>query len=41
MYLIETKNLSKKYGQQLAVNRLNIKIAAGKLTGYLGTNGAG
>lgn len=41
MNLIETKNLTKKYGQQIAVNQLNIKISAGKLTGYLGTNGAG
>lgn len=41
MYLIETKNLSKKYGRQIVVNQLNIKIEAGKLTGYLGTNGAG
>lgn len=41
MNLIETKNLTKKYGQQIAVNQLNIKISAGQLTGYLGTNGAG
>ncbi|HGF7952646.1 ABC transporter ATP-binding protein [Enterococcus faecium] len=41
MNLIETKNLTKKYGQHIAVNQLNIKISAGKLTGYLGTNGAG
>ncbi|EME8213724.1 ATP-binding cassette domain-containing protein, partial [Enterococcus faecium] len=34
-------NLTKKYGQQIAVNQLNIKISAGQLTGYLGTNGAG
>lgn len=39
--LNRNKKSIKKYGQQLAVNRLNIKIAAGKLTGYLGTNGAG
>lgn len=41
MNLIETKNLTKKYGKQIAVQQLNLKIAAGKLTGYLGTNGAG
>lgn len=41
MDLIETINLTKKYGEQIAVNNLNIKISAGKLTGYLGTNGAG
>ncbi|MBF8807801.1 MAG: ABC transporter ATP-binding protein [Enterococcus lacertideformus] len=41
MNIIETKNLTKKYGQQVAVDQLNIKIPAGKLTGYLGTNGAG
>ncbi|MFV0557724.1 MAG: ATP-binding cassette domain-containing protein [Enterococcus sp.] len=41
MNLIETKNLTKKYGQQIAVNQLNLQIASGKLTAYLGTNGAG
>lgn len=39
--LIETKNLTKKYDSQIALNNLNIKIPEGTLTAYLGTNGAG
>ncbi len=41
MLLIETKNLTKKYKNALAVDSLNIKIRSGELTAYLGTNGAG
>lgn len=41
MAIIETKQLSKKYGEQVAVNQLSIQIKIGNLTAYLGTNGAG
>lgn len=41
MNLLETKNLTKQYGKHVVVNQLNLTIAAGKLTAYLGTNGAG
>ncbi|MBS7576909.1 MULTISPECIES: ABC transporter ATP-binding protein [unclassified Enterococcus] len=41
MAIIETRQLTKKYGEQLAVNQLNIQIKSGSLTAYLGTNGAG
>lgn len=41
MNLIETKNLTKQYNKNTVVNNLSIKIPAGKLTAYLGTNGAG
>ncbi|MCH4176517.1 MAG: ABC transporter ATP-binding protein [Streptococcaceae bacterium] len=41
MAIIETKQLSKKYGEQVAVNQLSIQIKTGNLTAYLGTNGAG
>lgn len=41
MKSIETTNLTKKYGNNVALNKLCIKIPTGKLTAYLGTNGAG
>lgn len=41
MLIMETKNLSKTYGKAKAVQNLNLKINAGELTAYLGTNGAG
>ncbi len=40
-YVIETKELTKKYGQQISVNNLNIHIPQGKIYGLLGRNGAG
>jgi multidrug/hemolysin transport system ATP-binding protein len=39
--LLETKNLTKKYGNYLALNRVNLAIPKGTLVAYLGTNGAG
>lgn len=39
--LITTKNLTKKYGNKLAVNKLDLAIPQGALVAYLGTNGAG
>lgn len=39
--LIETYNLTKKYGKKLALNKVNLKIDCGQLVAYLGTNGAG
>ena len=41
MYSIETKNLTKKYKDKVAVNSLNLKIKEGELFALLGTNGAG
>lgn len=38
---IITKNLSKVYGEQIAVNSLNINIKEGEIVGFLGPNGAG
>ena len=40
-YIIETKDLTKRYGKQLAVNSLDMKIEKGKIYGLLGKNGAG
>lgn len=40
-YIIETKNLSKKYGDKLAVNSVNMHIRPGDIYGFIGRNGAG
>ncbi|WP_208589667.1 ABC transporter ATP-binding protein [Gracilibacillus suaedae] len=40
-YIIQTKNLSKKFGKELAVNGVDIRIAKGEIYGFLGPNGAG
>ncbi len=39
--MIETKDLSKKYGPKIAVDNLSFKVETGKVTGFLGPNGAG
>ncbi len=39
--LVETKNLSKVYGDKVAVNGLDIQIERGSFTAILGPNGAG
>jgi ABC-2 type transport system ATP-binding protein len=38
---IQTEHLSKRYGVQLAVDRLNLRVAEGEVFGFLGPNGAG
>jgi ABC-2 type transport system ATP-binding protein len=39
--MITTKNLSKSYGNNLAVSQLSLSIPAGEVFGLLGPNGAG
>jgi ABC-2 type transport system ATP-binding protein len=39
--LIQVENVSKKYGQRLAVDRLNFTVDRGEILGFLGPNGAG
>ena len=39
--VIETQELTKVYGEQIAVDRLNLKINPGEVFGFLGPNGAG
>ena len=39
--LIQTRNLTKKYGQKTVVDHLNLTIPKGSLVAYIGTNGAG
>ncbi len=40
-YVIETRDLTKIYGEQVAVNHLNLQIYPGEVFGFLGPNGAG
>src|SRR5581483_2953950 len=38
---LRTINLTKQYGQRLAVNNLNLEVRRGEIFGFLGPNGAG
>lgn len=40
-YIIETKELTKCFGKDVAVNSVNMKIERGQIYGLLGRNGAG
>lgn len=40
-YIIETKNLTKVYREQMVVNSVNLHIEKGSIYGLLGRNGAG
>lgn len=40
-YLIETKDLTRKFGNLTAVDKLNIQVKQGEIFGLLGPNGAG
>ena len=39
--MIEVENLSKRYGEKLAVDGLDFVVGPGVVTGFLGPNGAG
>lgn len=39
--MIEVQELTKKYGKQVAVDRLSFRISGGNVVGLLGPNGAG
>ncbi|HEU4508418.1 MAG TPA: ABC transporter ATP-binding protein [Pyrinomonadaceae bacterium] len=39
--LIETRGLTRRFGQQLAVNNVNLSVPAAGVYGFLGPNGAG
>jgi ABC-2 type transport system ATP-binding protein len=39
--MIDLIDVSKRYGNKLAVDRLNLQVAAGELFAFLGPNGAG
>ncbi len=40
-YIIETKNLSKKFSNKVAVDKVNMHIKRGDIYGFIGKNGAG
>jgi ABC-2 type transport system ATP-binding protein len=39
--MIETENLSRRYGGRVALHGLTLQVAAGEILGFLGPNGAG
>ncbi|SHH70669.1 ABC-2 type transport system ATP-binding protein [Clostridium collagenovorans DSM 3089] len=39
--ILKTHNISKKYGNQFAVNNVNMTIKKGQIYGFIGQNGAG
>jgi len=39
--VLEAKNLEKKFGDVIAVNKINFKVNEGEVFGFLGPNGAG
>src|SRR5579862_8174242 len=39
--MIETRDLTKKYGELYALNRLNLTLSQGDVYGYIGPNGSG
>lgn len=39
--MIDAENLTKRYGDKVAVNDLSFTIRPGAVTGFLGPNGAG
>ncbi len=40
-FVIEVKNVTKKYGKAVAVDDINFTINEGEIVGLLGPNGAG
>ncbi|WP_442602259.1 ABC transporter ATP-binding protein [Paenibacillus sp. KN14-4R] len=41
MNILEVKNLTKKYGDFIAVDNMSLSVAQGEIFGFLGANGAG
>lgn len=39
--MIELRNLTKRYGHLVAVNRVNLSVPRGEIFGFIGPNGAG
>ncbi len=39
--ILSIKNLTKKYGERIAVNNISLNLYAGQIIGFLGANGAG
>lgn len=41
MYTVEIENLTKKFGETVAINNLSLDIEKGKITGLIGADGSG
>ena len=41
LYSIETKSLTKSFGDETAVNDISLSVKDGEIFGFLGPNGAG
>ena len=41
MNAIEIRNLTKRFGEKLAVNELNMTVPVGSIYGFIGENGSG
>ena len=41
MQIVETKNLTKKYGATPVVNQVSLSVPEGSVYGFIGPNGAG
>ena len=39
--VIKIENITKKYGDQIALNQVSFSIPKGEIVGFLGPNGAG
>ena len=39
--MIEIKDLTKKYGNHVAVDHISLTVSSGRIYGFLGPNGAG
>ena len=39
--MIEARGLTKRFGDKLAVDQLTFTVEPGRITGFLGPNGAG
>ncbi len=39
--VLETRDLTRRFGQLIAVNRLSLQVMEGEVFGFLGPNGAG
>ena len=40
-YIIKTENLTKRYGNQIVADRVNLEVKKGHIYGLIGPNGAG
>lgn len=40
-YIIETGGLTRRFGERVSVDQLNLRVPEGKIYGFLGANGAG